>query len=89
MDFGLIDEFGGLDDAILRAKELAGIEPDEEVRIEVYPPRKTFLQSLLSRDLGLPRSIAVLGKLLRSLPPELLYEPDPVEMRIPYRLTVE
>ncbi|MEE8111319.1 MAG: signal peptide peptidase SppA [Acidobacteriota bacterium] len=89
MDFGLIDEFGGLDDAILRAKELAGIEPDEKVRIEVFPPRKTFLQSRLSRDLGLPRSIAVLGKLLRSLPPELLYEPDPVEMRIPYRLTVE
>ncbi|GAC1652419.1 MAG: hypothetical protein NVS4B6_28900 [Mycobacterium sp.] len=37
MDRGLVDELGGLRTAITRAKVLAGLEPDTEVRLVSYP----------------------------------------------------
>ena len=36
---GLCDGIGGLVDAIARARELAGIDPDDEVLLREYPPR--------------------------------------------------
>jgi protease-4 len=39
---GLCDEIGTLPDALARARELAGLEPDEEILIEEYPPRPRF-----------------------------------------------
>lgn len=37
---GLADRFGGLPDAIVEAKAMAGLDPDEEVLITEYPPRR-------------------------------------------------
>lgn len=45
---GLIDEVGGLYDAIALAKELGGIPADEEVTIVHYPQKKGFLETLMS-----------------------------------------
>jgi len=47
---GLVDELGGLEDAVRTAKTMAGLKPDAEVRVEIYPrAKRTFLQELVSR----------------------------------------
>ncbi len=42
----LVDEIGGFTDAIEKARELAGIEPDANVRLIYYPKRKTGFEAL-------------------------------------------
>ena len=42
----LVDEIGGFTDAIEKAKELAGIDPDTNVRLIYYPKRKTGFEAL-------------------------------------------
>lgn len=49
-DRKLIDELGGLTMAIGMAKKEAGIDAGEEVRLDVWPRRRTFWQSLFSRE---------------------------------------
>ena len=46
-EIGLVDEIGGLDEALALAKELAGIARDEEVRLSVWPKRVSLLRGLL------------------------------------------
>jgi protease-4 len=41
---GLIDELGTLHDAILAAKQAAGLKPGEEVEIVQYPEEKSFFE---------------------------------------------
>ncbi len=48
-DLGLVDELGGLTLAIGLAKKESGIDADEEVRLDVWPRKRTFWQSLLNR----------------------------------------
>ncbi len=48
---GLVDELGGLDVAIRIAKERAKIDPNEDVELVVYPPRRTLYEAL-TEDLG-------------------------------------
>jgi protease-4 len=48
-DLKLVDEIGGLSVAIKLAKELAGIAPDEEVKLVVWPKRVSFFQALFGR----------------------------------------
>ena len=43
---GLIDELGDLRAAIAGAKELAGLDPDEKVRIDTYPEAVDFFESV-------------------------------------------
>jgi protease IV len=43
---GLVDELGGLAEALALAKEQAGIGRDAEVEIVVYPPKKGLVESL-------------------------------------------
>jgi protease-4 len=43
---GLVDELGGFPVALRLAREAAGLTPDAPVRLRLYPPRKTFFQSL-------------------------------------------
>ena len=64
LEHGLIDDLGGLSRAIALAKEQAGIDADDEVRLVVYPRPKSFFELL---DEGLPMA-RVLGALLS--PPE-------------------
>ncbi|MGE5647388.1 MAG: signal peptide peptidase SppA [Acidobacteriota bacterium] len=55
---GLIDQFGGIDRAIEIVKQKAGIPARESVRLVAYPPRRTILDQLLSRQpaVSLPES---------------------------------
>lgn len=57
---GLVDEFGGLTDAVKAAAELASLE---NYRVEEYPKRKEFLQQLLE-DLGGKTETALLKRKL-------------------------
>jgi protease IV len=45
-EIGLVDEIGGLDEALGLAKELAGIPRDAEVRLTVWPKRIPFFRAL-------------------------------------------
>lgn len=44
---GLVDELGGLDRALALAKERAGIAPDTEVELVIYPPRRSLYELVL------------------------------------------
>ncbi len=63
MERGLADRFGGLDAAIQEAKVLAGLDPNDEVVITEYPPRKLFS---LPRFLPAIPGIQSLARLLHS-----------------------
>ena len=43
---GLVDELGGLDAAIARAKTLAGIKADEKVTLKLYPQARNPIEEL-------------------------------------------
>lgn len=45
-EVGLVDELGGLDRALVVAKERAGLAGDAAVHVVVYPPRKTLFEIL-------------------------------------------
>ena len=49
---GLVDELGGFSVALRLAKEAAGIPEDAAVHLELFPPRKTLLQTVMERVLG-------------------------------------
>lgn len=47
---GLIDELGGYDTALKLAKQAANIPESEEVKIVVFPHKKTLLETILNRE---------------------------------------
>jgi protease-4 len=49
---GLVDELGGLDEAIALAKKRAGIAADAEVEVVNYPPRKSLFELLAEQLSG-------------------------------------
>jgi protease-4 len=47
---GLVDEIGGIEKSIAVAKAMAGLKPDSDVRVEIFPRvKKTFLSEFLTR----------------------------------------
>ena len=46
LDHNLIDKFGGLDEAIELAKEMAGIDANKDPKLVFYPKSKSFLKSI-------------------------------------------
>jgi protease-4 len=64
----LVDELGGLTMALGLAKKEAGIDADEEVRIDVWPRKRSFWQSLFARpSIGLDlKSAAGLDRVLET-----------------------
>ena len=58
---GLVDELGGLDRAVVLAKQAAGIDEKPDVELVVYPQRRSFYE-LVQAPFG--TSEGVLGKLL-------------------------
>jgi len=94
---GLIDELGGLDDAIRKAAELASLD---EYGTLILPEKKTLIDILLKSDLGI--SAVTLLKLYAGdleVPfvkqfdegAELLKSSlnDPFQLRMPYQLTIQ
>ena len=50
LEKGLVDRLGGVTEAIELAKEKAGLPKEDRVKLELFTPKKTFLQSLLEQD---------------------------------------
>jgi protease IV len=44
---GLVDELGGFDVALRLARDIAGLDPDEPVRLRVYPRERTLFEMLV------------------------------------------
>ena len=68
---GLVDELGGLDRALVLAKEQAKIARDSEVELIVYPPKKSLYESLAD-PLGTMESSSTLAALLGITNPRAL-----------------
>jgi protease-4 len=49
-ELGLVDELGDLQAAVAEAKKLAGLDPDDEVKIETYPEPADFFESLFGSN---------------------------------------
>jgi protease-4 len=49
-NLGLIDEVGGFDTALNLTKKAIGVGETEDVKLVVFPHKKSFLQSLLQRE---------------------------------------
>ena len=63
---GLVDELGGLDQAIDLVKQRAHLPTSEKVRLVAYPPRRTIFDRLFSRQVTASEPEAQLINLLRS-----------------------
>ena len=66
---GLVDELGGLRDAVVVAKEKVGLAADAPVSLKTFPAQKTLAQQLTELFLG-PRATSV-RPALELLPREL------------------
>jgi protease IV len=98
LEVGLVDELGGFREALDVAKELAGIDPDDEVSLVVLPVQRTLLEELLDAPGSvsievdgplhalLPEAGDALDQLLTAAP--LLGSGEPVAM-LPYAIAVE
>lgn len=68
---GLVDELGGLTTAIAKARELAGIEADKQVRIKSYPSQPAGFAFLGASSSASTQELAALGQLA-----DVLNDPD-------------
>ncbi len=55
-EHGLVDALGGLDHAVMLAKEQAGIPADSDVTLVMYPPRRSLYEILTTEFSGEARS---------------------------------
>ena len=72
-NLGLIDELGGFDTALKLAKKAAGIPESDEVKLVVFPHKKTLIESIMQRE-GPDNSeregaSAALARMLRTIQP--------------------
>ena len=49
-NLGLVDELGGFDEALKLAKKAANIPDSEEVKVSVFPRKKTLWETLMKRE---------------------------------------
>ena len=63
---GLVDDLGGFTTAFFHARELTGLEPDADIRVRVFPERRTLLESLLDRgpDSSQPTATQALARMM-------------------------
>ncbi len=71
LQLGLVDELGGFPTALRLAKEAAGIPPEEDIELRLYPEEKSLLDILLGDK---PESsedvvVATTTRMLRALQP--------------------
>lgn len=91
LENGLIDELGGLSEAIILAKRKAGFLEDEEVGIEIYPryPVKLFnfgFGPLSSNEAYLPEDLL---DIVRSYGRYSVYENENILYIMPYSLEIK
>ncbi|MEO2045558.1 MAG: signal peptide peptidase SppA [Pirellulales bacterium] len=68
---GLVDELGTLQDAIRIAKQLAGLEADEKVKLKIMPKPGNPLEALFGADIDEQREVQLVLKGLTQLLPEM------------------
>jgi len=61
LELGLVDRLGGIPEAVLAAKEKAGLDPDADVLLVQYPPPKPLAQQLVEALQGGGVSLALAG----------------------------
>jgi protease IV len=61
LEMGLVDRLGGIPDAVLAAKERAGLAPDADVLLVQYPPPKPLAQQLVEALQGGGAALALPG----------------------------
>jgi protease-4 len=61
LEMGLVDRLGGIPDAVLAAKERAGLAPDADVLLVQYPPPKPLAQQVLETLQGGGAALALPG----------------------------
>ncbi len=62
-EIGLVDELGGLDRALVLAKQRAKLSPDADVELVVYPGRKSFYE-IVRNPFGSSERAAAIGAML-------------------------
>jgi protease IV len=69
---GLVDELGGFNLALVRAREAAGLAPDARIHLRVFPQERGLLQTLLGRGPESSRpEVALAVRLLETIQPAL------------------
>lgn len=71
-ELGLVDELGGFDVALQLAREEAGIEPDAEITLRVFPRPKRMFEQLLQRgpdNSEPPAEVVMVNQLLNQIRP--------------------
>ncbi|HEY7423109.1 MAG TPA: signal peptide peptidase SppA [Gemmataceae bacterium] len=96
---GLIDELGGLGDAIAAARAMTNLPADKEPDLLLLPKSKGFLDSLLDDKLGirslapqmrqLLREVPELRRKLRSLDGMFQLRGEPVWLTMPYQIEMD
>ncbi|OQY29443.1 MAG: signal peptide peptidase SppA [Candidatus Cloacimonetes bacterium 4572_55] len=95
LERGLVDDIGDLTAAVEKAKELAEIDNDQQVWLDVYPRKKDLFEILREKDFPFAST-----KKYGMLPKELqkaaeiyhwqkLYRPEEPLARLPYIITAE
>jgi protease IV len=88
---GLVDQLGGLDEAVALLRQKAHLSADGRTNLILYPPRKSLLEMLASSSTDSYTDAAATAK-LRTLVPGL---PSPALLKggimrlLPYRLVVQ
>ena len=88
----LIDEIGGLKEAIMVAKQKAGIKENEKVGIEIYPKYKVFgLLSLFNRSTAelSPNLPDEIGKFIFDVGKYWVYEDENILYIMPYTINIK
>jgi protease-4 len=67
LEIGLVDELGGFDEAYRAAREAAGLEADDDIRIRVYPRPKSAFEVLFDEGGESSEPSAQLAVALRML----------------------
>ena len=94
---GLVDEFGGLMDAIAEAKRRAGLDENDRVTLEAVPDQPGLLGQLLAllgfggEHASAPKETDLLSRLiapaLRGIPGSLLLAPSTPQARLDFDVT--
>ena len=102
-ELGLVDELGDLKAAIAKAKQLAGLDPDEKLGLDTYPEAPDFFEALFENNAGEKevRTHVRHALSLGGLAPELadaaeraswlrqLFTREPVAVLMPFELQVK
>jgi protease-4 len=86
---GLVDQIGGLDDAVALLRQKAHLSPTGKTNLVLYPPRKSLLEILTSSasDPSANAPVAQLRKIAPGLPNPALLKGGVMEL-MPFTITV-